>query len=162
LLLPLSFALGVLASAAPASELCVTDGEYFCCQTLCDLPAPVGGSGYSTSGPPTCTQGSPVFSISSSGTDPYVDHGTLESPYLYLWVAADAGYGYRSGWLTLGGDLQVVDLTPEQPSVYWSPQDQYLDVVGCFFEPTRIATLLVYDTVHIDAETWGRIKALWE
>ncbi|MBZ0268433.1 hypothetical protein K8I85_09785 [bacterium] len=161
-LLPLVLA-ATVAFPATAAELCVTDGEWWCCHFLCDVPTPVDPSGYSTTtGLPSCGPGSSPVRISRSSTAPDLNNGPLTEPFLYLWVEGSATYGFSSASITLGGDIQVVDLAPEAGQVFWTPLKGHLEVFGCFFEPTLVATLTVDAPTDIDEATWGRIKALWK
>ena len=153
--------LPAIALPVAAAELCVQDGEWICCHHLCDLYSPVQASGYSTDGPPDCGYGPSPFALSSSPSDPYANTGPLAEPFLYLWVVADAGYGFGSGYAHLSGDMSVFVFTPEQPNISWDATTQEFHVSACTYEPLLLASLLVFPTTDIEPSSWARIKALW-
>jgi len=117
--------------------------------------------GYRTDGLPTCGYFPAVFSLSSSGTDPYQVTGPLTEPLLYLWVnAADAGYGFLEGYAHLEGDLQVLAFTPERDNVTWNPDTHEFHAAFCSYAAELLGTILVNDPTPIEASSWARIKAL--
>jgi len=152
--------LPAIALPVAAAELCVQDGEWICGHHLCDLYGPVDPSGYSTSGPATCGSSPAIFTLSSSDSDPFENTGALAAPFLYLWVNADAGYGFGNGYAHLTGDFEVVTFTPQVSGVTWDPLAEEFWASHPTYEPTLLASILVFDPTSVEPTSWGRIKAL--
>jgi len=153
------------AVGAQAAEVCLDDGEWICCHALCDVFSPILPTGFSTEGLPACVGGSP-FRLSFSDTDPYANVGPLGFPPLvYLWVDADAGYGFSWGSGHLSGDLDPWSFVPLDPGVFWNPLTGEFTVGGCLYEPMPRASFWVLEATAAapgpEAESWARIKSRW-
>lgn len=102
------------------------------------------------------------YSISRSGSDPFVNSGPLEeTATLYLWYVCTKENGLSLAQLSLNGTLTIVSFTPRSGFLnVGTAADLVLVASGCPAGPIIAGEILVYSGgTPVQNSPWGSIKS---